>query len=173
MNNYLDIVKEAYCNAISANKGDELSLSHVDIKEDKAEFAYCLCHPILGNVLEFGWARGAKTDTPSIRLAMVYCAYAGLVAKHFEDKGVDCTPEQLFYRLANQGGMMHWDRNARQIIGIDTSREITKKITLYLEQCVDVMSVGLPTAVYDEKSEIKCVDACVAMFFVGKSICVR
>ena len=172
MSNYLDIINQTYTTLISANHDYSpcFSVCPVDISINNIELAYCICHPILGNLLEFGWTQGAETDQPAIKVALCYCAYAGLVANYLECRGIISTAEELFFKISHPNGLLDWCENAINLVGIDKNGEAAKQLSFYFEQCSKQTSKNLPIMVADQLSEVQCVDACVAMFYLGKSI---
>lgn len=138
-----------------------------------AEYAYYLCHPTLGTLLRFGWAQVDEDDTTAINMALLYCAYAGLVVKHNEAKGIVLPPQTLFEELVGDKRKFEWISNAYAMLGIDIKSETAHQLDDYFEDCRAAAEIGLPEDVGDQESEIACVNACIAMFFVGKGVAIN
>ncbi len=178
MERFLNTMKEKVKAISVANlpSADALfSTDPADIAAKSAEYAYYLCHPTLGTLLRFGWAQADEDDTTAINIALLYCAYAGLVVKHNEMNGVTIPPQELFEQLVGDKRKMgvEWVANAYKMLGIDEKSNLAQQLDDYFEDCRAAAEINLPEHVGDQASEITCVNACIAMFFVGKSVCVE
>lgn len=151
------------------------SVDTADITAESTEYAYYLCHPTLGTLLRFGWAQADEDDTTAINIALLYCAYAGLVVKHNEAQGITIAPQDLFNQLVGDKRKMgvEWVANAYKMLGIEEKSDLAQQLDDYFEDCRAAAEINLPEHVGDQESEITCVNACIAMFFVGKSVCVK
>ena len=175
MEQFLNTIRDKVTAITTPNLPDAdvlFSVQPAEISAESAEYAYYLCHPTLGTLLRFGWAQADEDDTTAINIALLYCAYAGLVVKHNEMNGVTIPPQELFEQLVGDKRKMgvEWVANAYKMIGINEKSALAQQIDDYFEDCRAAAEINLPEHVGDQESEITCVNECIAMFFVGKGV---
>lgn len=178
MERFLNTVREKTAAISAPNLPDAdalFAVSPADITAASAEYAYYLCHPTLGTLLRFGWAQADEDDTTAINIALLYCAYAGLVVKHMEAQGTTIPAQELFEQLVGDKRKLgiEWVANAYKMLGISDKSDLAQQLDDYFEDCRAAAEIGLPEDVGDQESEIACVNACISMFFAGKSVCVK
>ncbi|MBR5571148.1 MAG: hypothetical protein IKV99_00700 [Oscillospiraceae bacterium] len=178
MERFLNTIKEKVAVITAPNKPEDDALFAVntaDVTAESSEYAYYLCHPTLGSLLRFGWAQADEDDTTAINIALLYCAYAGFVTKMNEAKGVKIAPQELYEQLMGDKRKMgvEWVAKAYKMLGIDEKSDLAQQLDEYFEDCRACCEIGLPEHVGDQQSEITCVNACIAMFFVGKGVEVK
>ena len=178
MERFLNTTREKVAAVTAPNLPEEGALFSVEaaaVDAVGAEYAYYLCHPTLGSLLRFGWAQADEDDTTAINIALLYCAYAGLVVKHNEAKGVAVPAQELLEQLMGDKRKMgvEWVGKAYAMLGIEEKSELAQQLDEYFEDCRACAEIGLPEHVGDQTSEIACVNACIAMFFVGKGVAIK
>lgn len=178
MEQFLNSIRAKVAAVTAPNLPDSAALFAVNpaaVTAEATEYAYYLCHPTLGTLLRFGWAQADEDDTTAINIALLYCAYAGLVVKHNEAKGVTVAPQELYDQLLGDKRKLgvEWVGNAYKMLGIDEKSDLAQQLDEYFEDCRAATEIGLPEHVGDQQSEITCVNACLAMFFVGKGVDVK
>ena len=178
MERFLNTIKEKVAVITTPNKPEDDALFAVntaDVTAESSEYAYYLCHPTLGTLLRFGWAQADEDDTTAINIALLYCAYAGLVTKMNEAKGVKIAPQELYEQLVGDKRKLgvEWVANAYKMLGIEEKSDLGQQLDDYFEDCRACAEIGLPEHVGDQQAEITCVNACIAMFFVGKGVEVK
>lgn len=142
----------------------------VAINAESVEEAYYMCHPVLGRLLQLGWMQDKAEDTESIKTALLYCAYTGLLARYLTDIGKPFTPKGLLNYLGDNGGAHEWILHSLKLLALEPEDKLAKQLETYFAQCKEAATAGLPKHVDSSDEEIACINACMAMFLVGRSL---
>ena len=161
----IDNIKNIY-EAVSRDNSD-IRIDHVDITEEEVSYVEALCHSMFGNMLQIGWQLGKKTDTPSIRSSLSYCGYLGMISKKIRLVEDGKSPQELFESIW-ENGAFGIDEKIDEILESSISEH--NKYTRAFEGICTGIAKPLPKIVDDPNKEIACLDACMAMYFVGKGI---
>ena len=94
-------IKEKYETVKRDNR--DIRIESVEIAESEVSYVEDLCHSMLGNMLQFGWQLGEKTDTPAIKLGLLYCGFLGMISKKNRLIEEGKSPEDLFKSICENG----------------------------------------------------------------------
>lgn len=158
-------IKEKYETVKRDNR--DIRIESVEIAESEVSYVEDLCHSMLGNMLQFGWQLGEKTDTPAIKLGLLYCGFLGMISKKNRLIEEGKSPEDLFKSIC-ENGFNALDDSINMVLDL-SSKDREKYNKLFDDISTDMVK-SLPTIIDNPDKELACLDACLAMYFVGKGI---
>lgn len=173
MEQFLSAMKQRVDTIFAANRPASKALYKVmpiEINAKSVEEAYHMCHPVLGRLLQLGWMQEKAEDTDAIKTALLYCAYTGLVARFLTDIGKPFTPKGLLNYLGDNGGAHEWIAHSLKLLDLEAEEKLAKQLETYFNNCKETAITGLPKHVDDSDAEVACVNACMAMLFVGRAL---